>query len=270
MINAEFIQAIERLTRAADGKLVHVNGIDYATQKLYDTRVTPPAFPSLGVATLTGFVGYVRANIDDLNPISAKVMAHVASPTEVLLLGEAQQAPQLQNPSVTTEPVPEMGLMSRPMYLSATAHAPYEWDDEQFMEHEDFMLYIQQVFTDKGDLKQLKKVIGNIVNEDVKQANDDGVTQRVTTKTGAVLVGDATVPNPVKLHPMATFAEIPQPPVEFVLRVRPGRGDIPQVGLFPTDAGRLAWRRDAAERVAGYLMEKLSETELGKLVQVIY
>jgi hypothetical protein len=271
MIDKSFIDRIVGLGQDADGKLVHVNGIDYSTQQLFDTRKAPPEFPNVRVATLTGLVSYVRANPDDLNTVGGSVVAHITDPRHVSLWGEAERAPQLQSPSTTQTPCKAMGLMSRPLYLVAECVPPGCADnDGPWMDHSDFMLFIQQAFTDKGDMKHLKQVIGNIANEDIKSATDDGVTQRVTTRTGAVLVGDATVPNPVKLHPIMTFAEIAPPPMEFILRVRDGRGDLPMVGLFPTDAGIAQWSKDAVERIAAYLGEKLADTELGKTVPVIY
>ena len=100
-------------------------------------------------------------------------------------------------------------------------------------------------------------MVGNICldqNSGV-EVSDDGVTQNVEAKTGAVLKTKATIPNPVRLAPFRTFTEVEQPESAFVLRINQNM----QVALFEADGG--AWRQEAMKDIQAYLIEALSDED---------
>ncbi|CAM3000170.1 hypothetical protein HAHI6034_11055 [Hathewaya histolytica] len=110
---------------------------------------------------------------------------------------------------------------------------------------------LQSSFVNVGDKEVLLKYTGLIQDEAVKSIGDDGVSQQVTVKTGVASVGQAVVPNPVKLAPYRTFPEVDQPISEFIFRMKEG----PSAAIFESDGG--AWRNEAIKNIKEYLQERL-------------
>ncbi|MEB9817123.1 hypothetical protein P4K18_27225, partial [Bacillus cereus] len=107
------------------------------------------------------------------------------------------------------------------------------------------------------------QVVGTVVENDVKEIGDDGVSQAVTVKTGVASRGNAKVPNPVQLSPYRTFVEVEQPESKFVFRMREGA----RCGLFEADGG--AWKLEAMNNIKEYLKEALAQEIESKKVFVL-
>ena len=79
-----------------------------------------------------------------------------------------------------------------------------------YYDQERFLIELQANFVETDDLITIMQVAGNIKSGTTANYSDDGVSQKTTIKTGVELA-DVIVPNPVKLRPYRTFAEIEQP-----------------------------------------------------------
>lgn len=101
------------------------------------------------------------------------------------------------------------------------------------------------------------------VNQGVSSV-DNGISQEVSVKTGAVLKEQQTVQPIVHLQPYRTFLEGEQPASDFLLRLdKEGRP-----ALFEADGG--AWKLEAKRNIAAYLGEKLADlVERGSVVVMI-
>lgn len=96
-------------------------------------------------------------------------------------------------------------------------------------------------------------VTGIVQNAEVKTA-DDGISQRVTTRTGVARIGEIDLPNPVTLKPYRTFPEADQPESDFVFRVRQIEGKV-GIALFEADGGR--WKLQAALNIKEWLTSNI-------------
>ncbi|EJQ43640.1 hypothetical protein IEQ_04968 [Bacillus cereus BAG6X1-2] len=76
-------------------------------------------------------------------------------------------------------------------------------------------------------------MIGNVVDETLKEIEDNGVTQAEIVNTGTATKGQVKVPNPVEIMPYRTFLEVEQPESRFIFRMREGTC----CGLFEADGG---------------------------------
>lgn len=65
------------------------------------------------------------------------------------------------------------------------------------------------------------KVVGNIQEDNVKNVEDDGISQAVVAKIGVASVGNVEVPNPVSHVPFRTFVEVNQPVSIFRMKNGP-------------------------------------------------
>ncbi len=119
---------------------------------------------------------------------------------------------------------------------------------------EDFIIAMQAHFVPGSNVDALVKLVGNIVDENSVTTADDGVSQKVTARSGISLVKQIEVPNPISLAPYRTFNEIPQPESTFVFRVRRGAAGV-EAALFTADGN--AWVNDAVLGIRDYLTAEL-------------
>ena len=197
-------------------------------------RVTEPVASKLTVSTLTGLVDYIKTNVDHLE---GKLLIQVKSPEEVALYS------------------PLNADREREKYVSAEAILPNNVVYDRFLDTERFNIMLQSAFVDDEDKSKLLKYTALITDDTVKNFGDDGISQKVTVKTGVASVSDAVVPNPVTLAPYRTFPEVIQPESKFIFRMKEG----PTAALFEADGG--AWRNTAILRIKEYLKEALKDNE---------
>lgn len=173
-------------------------------------RVTEPVASKLTVSTLTGLVDYIKTNVDHLE---GKLLIQVKSPEEVALYS------------------PLNADREREKYVSAEAILPNNVVYDRFLDTERFNIMLQSAFVDDEDKSKLLKYTALITDDTVKNFGDDGISQKVTVKTGVASVSDAVVPNPVTLAPYRTFPEVIQPESKFIFRMKEG----PTAALFEAD-----------------------------------
>ena len=195
-------------------------------------RVTEPVASKLTVSTLTGLVDYIKTNVDKLE---GKLLIQVKSPEEVTLYS------------------PLNADREREKYVSAEAILPNNVVYDRFLDTERFNIMLQSAFVDDEDKSKLLKYTALITDDTVKNFGDDGISQKVTVKTGVASVSDAVVPNPVTLAPFRTFPEVEQPESKFIFRMKEG----PSAALFEADGG--AWRNKAILNIKAYLEKELEQ-----------
>lgn len=186
---------------------------------------------SLLINTLSGFVNYVKAQLDRADK---KLIVHIKNAKEVHLKGL----------------LAEDG--SREVLATAQPLIP-RFDFNHFIDMESFVIALQSKFVKNDDRQILLQVAGNVAEENVKKTGDDGVSQAVTINKGVASKADVKVPNPVELAPYRTFLEVEQSTSQFIFRMQDG----PRGAIFEADGG--AWNNQAIVNVREYLKEQLSE-----------
>lgn len=123
---------------------------------------------------------------------------------------------------------------------------------------------LQSLYAITEDRDYLLSLLSRIdVNQGVSSV-DNGISQEVSVKTGAVLKEQQTVQPIVHLQPYRTFLEVEQPASDFLLRLdKEGHP-----ALYEADGG--AWKLEAKRNIAAYLGEKLADLiESGNVVVMI-
>lgn len=231
--------------------LKYLVGLGYEKEVLVETekglfskvplsRVKLPEIETLQVSNLTSIVDFLKADIDQ---VKTRLLIQVVSPKEVRILTPLEEDRNREN------------------ILRAVAILPDNVVYNNFIDTERFNIMLQSGFADTKDKDLLLKFTGLIRDEAVKDTGDDGVSQKVTIKTGVATVGDAVVPNPVTLAPYRTFPEIEQVESKFIFRMQEG----PRAALFEADGG--AWKNEAMKRIKEYLAKKLQS--LGNKIEII-
>lgn len=208
------------------------------------TEITPRVYHAeepLTLNTLSGFVGYVKSNLDREN---SNLIVHVANEKNVYLKG-----------LIDTDG-------SREKLAVASAITP-KFDFDCFMDMENLNIALQSKFVRNDHREILLQVIGNVAEENVRQTGDDGVSQAITINKGVASKIDVKVPNPVELAPYRTFLEVEQPTSQFIFRMKDG----PRGAIFEADGG--AWRNQAIVNIREYLKEQLSEEVESKRITIL-
>ena len=227
-------KAINKILELSRASILDIHGRKYTDKNVIPIKSPLPS--TLAVHTLSSLVDYLEKSIDSLEKKS--LVIHVVSPVEVNLLGF------LNNNN----------FCERPEFLSAIYEPPrFEYD--RYTSLEDFIINLQANFVNTEKRADVLKVIGNLRDENVRQFEDDGVTQSVTAKTGIAVAENVTVPNPVKLKPFRSFPEIEQPESLFVFRMKTNPGQAPSCGLWEAD--NKLWKVEAIKNIAEWLKSKV-------------
>ena len=238
-IDRSFIDKIEELGRP---ETVHIHGREYATHQLHLIQEEPIPEP-LEVHTLTGLVGYLKEDRDDLT-LADHITVHVINHKKVEVVESIDR-----------------NYGSRTIYMRANILGLFnEFNFGEWYDHESFLINLLSLFEDTPDKATVLELVGNMKSSAVKSMNDDGITQTVEARSGISFVADVEVPSPVILAPYRTFREInPQPASPFVFRVRDAtNGNPPKCALFEADGS--SWQLEAIDRIRAYLAEALEGT----------
>lgn len=229
----EALQYITKLKEESmDPKVLEINGATYCNKDLKRYHHFPMA-RSLGVNTLTAVVDYIKGKPEEL---WESMILHVTSPVEVRLYS-----------GLIDERAREELVQARAIVN--------EFRFDNYYDQERFLIELQANFLDTEDLRTIMKVSGNIKSGTTANYSDDGVSQKTTVKMGVEL-SDVIVPNPVKLRPYRTFAEIEQPESSYVFRIKDtDRG--PAFKLVEADGG--LWKNDAMKKIKEYLEYELRD-----------
>ena len=131
-----------------------------------------------------------------------------------------------------------------------------EFQFDKYYDQERFLIELQANFAENDDLKTIMQVAGNIQAGTTASYSDDGISQKTTIKTGVQRV-DVQVPNPVKLIPYRTFAEIEQPSSLYVFRVKDDGNGAPMFKLVEADNG--LWKHAAMLKIKDYFECELAD-----------
>lgn len=228
-------EAIEKIEQLVKGSYaVQIDDKIYSAQDLKPVLYEPKA-AAIDVSTLTGFVGFIERNIDDLD-FENYYTAVVDDPGKVMLCsalsGEKRAREVLVNARLDN-------------YMQTFPFG-------QFMPQEEFIIKLHSLFEKKegDDFDYVALMVSKIVQADTADTDDDGITQHVTVKRGisGALKEKGEIKPIVRLSPYRTFREIAQPESQFLLRIKTSDNGAVQAALFEADGG--AWRNEARLRIA--------------------
>lgn len=230
MIDTSFIEKIMEL---APVQVLEIGGRKYTSATVH--RVSAPEAKVLNFATLTGIKDYIEQNIDQID--RQQVMLHVSDFQTVSIIG------------------PLFGeFRQRETLVVAKAHS-CGFEFGKWYEREAFQIGLMASFLPTKMRDDVLRFVAGIVQSAEVKTADDGISQRVTAKTGIARVAEVDIPNPLTLQPYRTFPEAQQPESDFVFRVRTAHDNAINVALFEADGGR--WKLQAALNIKEWLTENI-------------
>lgn len=228
---AEAIQKIRDLDDKA--KLFAIDGRTYVDGQL---KLLPPPLPSpVDLATLTGLSDFLSGYPGGLQ--ATEWFLEVTSYKHVMLHAYAADT-----------------YGQRQCLANCWLKDGNQFEFDQFLERERFVIGLMSRFVETPELTQLVKLVSTLTNEGVTQSDDDGVSQKTAVRQGISLKATVDVRPRWTLQPYRTFREIVQPVSQFLLRLRAQPGQVPTCALFEADGGR--WKLDAALAIKQWLVEQ--------------
>lgn len=220
--------ALQYVVGLGKTEVIEINGENYTDRQVHrvDRQLRAKPIP---MSNLTSLVAYLKAGIDET---AEKMIVQVASPTTVKVISMLDSDRRREE-----------------LVLVEACIPVFEYG--RYIEQESFIISLQANFLPNEDRELLLKFAGTVKDESIAEYGDNGVMQKATIKTGVSTVGDAIVPNPVKLRPFRTFVEVEQPESLFVFRMRQGDRRGVECAIFDADGG--AWKNDAMENIKRYL-----------------
>lgn len=229
-------EALKYIAGLAEVKLIETDKGLFSNKQLHPVKKNWAVPPTIGSQTLQSVVDYVQAEIDE----EKEYLVQIADANCVNLYGALND---------------EMG--SRKSYISVSLpYNPFVFGANY--ETENFVISLMTLFDKTDTREELIKMVSSIKKEESVKVSDDGISQTVVAKQGIVRVGEVDLPNPIKLTPKRTFAEVDQIESEFVLRAKDCGGVI-TFSLHDCDGG--AWKLGAIQNIFGFLFEKLKDEE---------
>jgi len=229
-------EGLEYLFGKVQANKLDVRGLPYSDKAL--TIIETPLADEVRVETLGALVALATAGLDGLEP--DKCFAQVSNASTVRL-----------NSLLADE------FGNRRCFVAAIVSNPCPFIFGRFHEPEQFIIGLQSCFVEDPALKSLLALCSSLTAENVAVAEDDGVSQVATLRSGIALKSNKKIEPKVKLRPFRTFREIEQPASTFLFRLRSRDGAPPECALFEADGG--AWLLEAVKNIGGYLRRELPE-----------
>jgi hypothetical protein len=230
--------AIDRILELRNPQKIDVNSETWVTQGY--TKATPSAPRAIDLCSLNSLVDYLEDNVDEL--VYNDLTVHVVDYALVRVISKINAIHRRREEYIQS------------IYNSTSTYESYG----NYVTLENFKIWLLTDFEDNEDRQAVLRLVGNVTDQQVQTASDDGISQAVSSRVGIAKVETAMVPNPVKLIPFRTFSEVQQPESNFVLRLKSGIRDdsLPYAALFEADGG--AWKIQAMLNIKAWLKTKLS------------
>lgn len=227
--------AVKAIQDSVKTEVVEIGGLKFVTRQVY--RPPSDSLPeTLIIHTLTGLIKFIEheRNISDIDSIH--VVDHKTVDVQGALEGHTRE---------------------RPLYAQAQLVGASVFNFGHYHEVDDFIVKLRTCFALSPDVERILAIVGNLTDEEIRTAVDDGVTQKVTTRKGISLGEEVKVPNPVRLAPFRTFAEIQQPESFFILRLHRRDDKLPTVALF--EVGDQKWQLEAIQKIKDFIVDEIDD-----------
>lgn len=239
--------AIDRIVGLAAPYTMEANGHTFCSKALVEVKADEYAPTAYEVDTLDALVKLI---LTEGLTLGRRLYVRVDSARKVTVTTTYNNG-ELRNP-----------YLRFPLYEAVSDVPGVTIGD--LMSQERAIVELQSLYGATPDRDYLLDLLSRIdVNEGVSSV-DNGVTQEVNVRTGAVLKQATPVRPIVQLQPYRTFLEVEQPVSDFLLRVSKEG----EPTLFEADGG--AWKLEAKRSIAAYLAEKLADqVERGDVVVLV-
>lgn len=227
--------------------VVEINGRNYLNTDNGIKEIDEPGFPALqGINSLDGLVAYLKSDVDKID------QPDMISRNCFILVEKYWTV------NVVTAPYGD--FLKRDLITDCNHTSLYSLDGREngklTMHTEMAQQILQSWFAPTHDQEYVLSLISNLVIDDDTHIVDDGISQRVSLRTGVTTVGQTDVKRIVSLQPYITFPEIEQPVIPYVVRLSENKGT-KDVTLYLTPVEDPGWRMKTKLLIKQYLAKEL-------------
>lgn len=164
---------------------------------------------------------------------------------------------EIQSPSQVTLYQYEVydGQTKKETIADCKAILPTSFMFGQYYNIEEFIIKSCDFFERDEAFNSLIATVSAITEINSADIEDDGISQRVTVKSGIGRKDNKTVNPFVTLRAYRTFREIEQPQAQYLLRISKNSDKIPMVSLH--EASGYLWKIQAIDAIAEYFKSHL-------------
>jgi hypothetical protein len=197
-------------------------------------------YPTLKVSSLDGLIAAYTAKLDNL-------------PTEV-----AVRIVDYLRVELISLKADEYGR--RHVWASATYLDETPFTFGKFYTPEEFLIDFRSSFYFNDQAVNVQRLASTVSHETSVSVADDGMSQAITIKDGAVTRTACELPaDGIPLVPWRTFREVNPVESKFLLRMKGIKDELPRIGLFEIDA---KWKVDTVKSIQGYLFKALPDVPI--------
>lgn len=233
---AEAIKKIQELSDIRT-KTIKVQETNFTTEQLHPVLMPDQHLPmTLNFLSLTGLIDYLDQNIDNLD---RKKLCFVVAPRSVELCGPLQP-----------------DNCNKRFCFAVANYSSKSFDFGMWFDLEDFIIRLQSQFVQDDSTDTLLAGLGNIASRKIRENKDNGFTQTIEVKIGIELRAEVTIQNPIQLSPFMTFAEVEQPLISCVIRLKETADNF-KCAIFSADGG--LWMPEASRNIKKWLKIKTND-----------
>lgn len=239
MENNNIVNDIERIVKENEVQLIESNGRTFATKDLVEIMPRKDVAKEIRFSDLSSIVEIVKR---EMERFALPIYINIETEKSVSVITSLDIEKEREKP------------------YSAVAEGS-RFNFGSGYDYERFVIAIRSQFIQTPNTANLLQLLKKVSNIESVETSDDGITQSVVAKQGAMLASDVKISPIIRLAPFRTFIEVEQPDSDFLFRI----SDRNVFALYEADGG--AWKIKAKKNIRAFFEAALGdEIKTGSVV----
>lgn len=231
MENNNIVNDIERIVKENTVQVIESNGRTFATKSLVEIEPRKDVAAEIRFSDLSSIVEIVKR---EMQRFVLPIYINIESEACVSVITSLDKEKDREKP-----------------YSAVAEGNRFRFGNGY--DYERFVIAIRSLFIQTEHTANLLQLLKKVSNIESVETSDDGITQQVVAKQGAMLASDVKISPIIKLAPFRTFIEVGQPESEFLFRISDGNS----FALYEADGG--AWKMKAKQYIRTFFETALVE-----------
>lgn len=231
MENNNIVNDIERIVEENRVQIIESNGRTFATKNLVEIMPRKTIAKGIIFSDLSSIVEIVKR---EMSRFVLPVYINIETETSVSVITSLDDEKEREIP-----------------YGAIAEGSKFNFG--KGYDYERFVIAIRSLFIQTEYTANLLQLLKKVSNIESVETSDDGITQQVVAKQGAMLASDVKISPIIRLAPFRTFIEVGQPESEFLFRISDGNS----FALYEADGG--AWKIKAKTNIRMFFEDALAE-----------
>lgn len=231
MENNNIVNDIERIVTENKVQVIEANGRCYATKELVEIMPRKDVAKEIRFSDLSSIVEIVKR---EMGRFALPIYINIETEKSVSVITSLDIEKEREKP------------------YSAVAEGS-RFNFGSGYDYERFVIAIRSQFIQTQNTANLLQLLKKVSNIESVETSDDGITQSVVAKQGAMLASDVKISPIIRLAPFRTFIEVEQPDSDFLFRI----SDRNVFALYEADGG--AWKIKAKKNIRAFFEAALGD-----------